>query len=232
MGAGIAISLATAGYDVVLVDANATALEAGLQRVRSTIDGSARKGRLTADAATAAIARVKGSSTYDDLATAELVIEAVFEKMSVKQDVFASIDAKTGRPTYNDDHKPGTGKYAEFCPSLWGGKDWPYEAYNPHTGLVYIPANDNHCGSLEGKVQEFVAGQWWTGVDIPDIGFTVDKNAKSYGEIQAWNVNTGKKEWTHLYPVMNWGSLLTTGRPGVQRRHQRPHVPGVRCADG
>ena len=129
----------------------------------------------------------------------------------VKQDVFASIDAKTGRPTYNDDHKPGTGKYAEFCPSLWGGKDWPYEAYNPNTGMVYIPANDNHCGSLEGKVQEFVAGQWWTGVAIPDIGFTVDKNAKSYGEIQAWNVNTGEQEWTHLYPVMNWGSILTTG---------------------
>ncbi len=129
----------------------------------------------------------------------------------VKQDVFASIDPQSGRPTYNDDHKPGTGKYAEFCPSLWGGKDWPYEAYNPNTGMIYIPANDNHCGFLEGKVQEYVAGQWWTGVDIPDIGFTVDENAKSYGEIQAWNVNTGEKAWTHTYPVMNWGSLLTTG---------------------
>ncbi|MGH6895701.1 MAG: PQQ-dependent dehydrogenase, methanol/ethanol family [Geminicoccaceae bacterium] len=129
----------------------------------------------------------------------------------VKQDVFASIDPKTGRPTYNEEHKPGTGKYAEFCPSLWGGKDWPYEAYNPNTGLVYIPANDNHCGSLEGKVQEYVAGQWWTGVDIPDIGFTIDQDAKSYGEIQAWNVDTGELEWTHLYPVMNWGSILTTG---------------------
>ena len=149
----------------------------------------------------------------------------------VKQDVFASIDPKTGRPTYNDDHKPGTGKYAEFCPSLWGGKDWPYEAYNPKTGMVYIPANDNHCGSLEGKVQEYVAGQWWTGVDIPDIGFTVDENAKSYGEIQAWNVNTGKKEWTHLYPVDELGLDPDHGRrPGVQRRHQRPHVPGVRRA--
>jgi alcohol dehydrogenase (cytochrome c) len=129
----------------------------------------------------------------------------------VKQDVFASVDPKTGRPTYHDNHVPGTGKYAEFCPSLWGGKDWPYEAYNPNTGMVYIPANDNHCGSLEGKVQEHVVGEWWTGVDIPDIGFTVDKESKSYGEIQAWNVNTGEKEWTHLYPVMNWGSILTTG---------------------
>jgi alcohol dehydrogenase (cytochrome c) len=61
-------------------------------------------------------------------------------------------------------------------------------------------------------VQEYVAGKWWTGVDIPDIGFTVDKNAKSFGEIQAWDINSGKKVWSVLYPnSMNWGSILTTG---------------------
>jgi alcohol dehydrogenase (cytochrome c) len=130
----------------------------------------------------------------------------------VEQDVFASIDPKTGRPSYNEEHKPGTGKYAEFCPSLWGGKDWPYEAYNPNTGMVYIPANENHCGSLEGKVQEYVAGQWWTGVDIPDIGFTIDLNADHYGELQAWDVNTGEEVWMREHPTsMNWGSVLTTG---------------------
>jgi alcohol dehydrogenase (cytochrome c) len=130
----------------------------------------------------------------------------------VKQDVFKSIDPQTGRPEYNEDKKPGTGKRAEFCPSLWGGKDWPFEAYNPKTRMIYIPANDNHCGHLEGKVQEYVAGQWWTGVDIPDIGFTVTEGAKSYGELQAWNVDTGERAWTQLYPdSMQWGSVLTTG---------------------
>ena len=130
----------------------------------------------------------------------------------VEQDVFASIDPKTGRPTYHDEHVPGTGKYAEFCPSLWGGKDWPYEAYNPNTGMIYIPANENHCGSLEGKVQEYVAGQWWTGVDIPDIGFTIDLNADHYGELQARDVNTGEEVWMREHPTsMNWGSVLTTG---------------------
>ena len=130
----------------------------------------------------------------------------------VKQDVFKTIDAATGRPSYYDKNVPGTGKYAEFCPSLWGGKDWPFEAFSPKTGLIYIPANDNHCGYLEGKVQDYVAGQWWTGVDIPDIGFTVDKAAKHYGELQAWNVHTGERVWTQLYPKsMNWGSILATG---------------------
>ena len=129
----------------------------------------------------------------------------------VKQDVFKSIDPQTGRPEYNEGRKPGTGKRAEFCPSLWGGKDWPFEAYNPKTRMIYIPANDNHCGHLEGKVQEYVAGQWWTGVDIPDIGFTVAENAKSYGELQAWDVDTGERAWTQLYPdSMQWGSVLTT----------------------
>ncbi len=133
-------------------------------------------------------------------------------KAYVKQTVFKSIDPTTGRPTYNEDHKPGTGKYADFCPSLWGGKDWPYEAYNPKTGMIYIPANDNHCGHLEGKKEEYVAGQWWTGVSIPDIGFTVDKNARSFGEIQAWDVSTGQRAWTHLFnDTMNWGPILTTG---------------------
>ena len=53
----------------------------------------------------------------------------------VPQDVFKSIDPKTGRPDVDLDHKPGTGKAAQFCPGLWGGKDWPYEAYNPKTGM-------------------------------------------------------------------------------------------------
>jgi alcohol dehydrogenase (cytochrome c) len=129
----------------------------------------------------------------------------------VKQNVFKSIDATTGRPEIDDAHKPGTGKRADFCPSLWGGKDWPFDAYNPKTGMIYIPSNDNHCGAMEGKVQEYVAGQWWTGVAIPDIGFTVDKNAAFYGELQAFDVNQGKRVWRQLYPSsMMWGSLLTT----------------------
>jgi alcohol dehydrogenase (cytochrome c) len=133
-------------------------------------------------------------------------------KAYVKQNVFTSIDPKSGRPSIDPAHKPGTGKKAEFCPSLWGGKDWPFEAYNPKTGMVYIPSNDNHCGIMEGKVQDYVAGQWWTGVAIPDIGFQVDKNAAFYGEIQAIDINTGKRDWRVLYPSsMMWGSLLTTG---------------------
>src|SRR5436309_816060 len=130
----------------------------------------------------------------------------------VKQNVFKSIDPTTGRPTYNEDRIPRTGKRADFCPSLWGGKDWPFAAYNPKTAMLYIPANDNHCGYMEGKVQKYEAGKWWTGVDIPDIGFAVDKTARHFGEVQAWDVSGNKRVWSHLFPdSMNWGPVMTTG---------------------
>ena len=92
--------------------------------------------------------------------------------------MFKSIDPKTGRPDVDLAHKPATGKDASSAPALWGGKDWPYEAYNPKTGMIYIPSNENHCNNLEGKVEERVPGQWWTGVAIPDFHFTVDTKAR------------------------------------------------------
>ncbi len=129
----------------------------------------------------------------------------------VHNNVFKSLDPKTGRPTYDENHKPVTGKDVTYCPSLWGGKDWPYEAYSPKTGMLYIPFNDNHCMSLKGKVQERVPGQWSAGIDIPDIKLLVDKNPKYIGGIQAWDVNSGKQNWRVEYPKSwNWGSPLTT----------------------
>jgi 3-hydroxyacyl-CoA dehydrogenase len=92
MGSGIAISLATSGHDVVIIDSEPTAVESGLQRVTSTIEASARKGRITAAAAAAAIGRVTGTHALAAVAPAGLVIEAVFENMAVKQQVFRSLD--------------------------------------------------------------------------------------------------------------------------------------------
>jgi len=140
------------------------------------------------------------------------VISYINAQAYVPQNVFKSIDPKTGRPEVDTAHKPGTGKAAQFCPGLWGGKDWPYEAYNPKTGMVYIPSNENHCNTLEGKVEERVPGQWWTGVAIPDFHFSVDTKASFYGELQAYDVNSGKRVWRNLYPAsMMWGSVLATG---------------------
>lgn len=91
MGAGIAISLATAGYRVTLVDTNEAALSKGIDRLTSTLRAAAEKGRMDAPTAEAAIARVRPAATLEGLAGADLVIEAVFESLSVKRDVFAQL---------------------------------------------------------------------------------------------------------------------------------------------
>ena len=130
----------------------------------------------------------------------------------VPQNVFKSIDPKTGRPDVDMDHKPATGKVAQFCPGLWGGKDWPFESYNPKMGVAFIPTNENHCNKFEGKVEERVPGQWWTGVAVPDLGYSVDTKPGFYGALQAYDVNTGKRLWKDTYAnSLNWGSTLSTG---------------------
>ena len=67
-------------------------------------------------------------------------------KPYVNQNVFRGLDPVTGRPDVDPDRKPGTGKRAEFCPSLHGGKNWPPIAFSPQTRMIYIPANNNLCG--------------------------------------------------------------------------------------
>jgi 3-hydroxyacyl-CoA dehydrogenase len=91
MGSGIAISLATAGFDVTLVDTKPEALSAGMERVRSTLAAAVGKGRLDAAAAAAARERVSAGDRIEALGNADLVIEAVFESLAVKRDVFASL---------------------------------------------------------------------------------------------------------------------------------------------
>jgi 3-hydroxyacyl-CoA dehydrogenase len=96
MGAGITVSLATGGIGVTLIDARQEALDAGLARVKSLIDASERKGRLDAAAAAGARDRVRGSLTLAAVAGAELVIEAVFENLAVKCELFSRLGELAG----------------------------------------------------------------------------------------------------------------------------------------
>jgi alcohol dehydrogenase (cytochrome c) len=138
-------------------------------------------------------------------------ISFVGAKPYVKQDVFTSLDPKTGRPTYDESRKPVVGKKVSFCPSLWGGKDWPPAAYNPKTNYLYIPANENLCGSLVGRLEDYRPGQLWLGTKIEDIGMTVAKDASHIGELQAWDMDRFEKVWTQKFRYHNFGPVLTTG---------------------
>ncbi len=127
----------------------------------------------------------------------------------VYQNVFTAIDPVSGRPEYDQERKPGTNRPATFCPSLWGGKDWPPAAYSPQTGYLYIPANENLCSNMVGVEVDYVPGRGFTGAS--QTVFVVD-DAEHIGEIQAWNLATGEEVWTHEFPdSQNWGPIMTTG---------------------
>jgi 3-hydroxyacyl-CoA dehydrogenase len=96
MGGGIAMALANAGLPVVLVDADAAALERGLQRVRANYDTSVQRGKLTPEAVAERMARIRGTNNLADAGGpdgADLFIEAVFEDMALKQRLFRELDA-------------------------------------------------------------------------------------------------------------------------------------------
>ena len=134
-------------------------------------------------------------------------------KPYVNQNVFLSLDPKTGRPNVDPARKPGTGKTADFCPGLHGGKNWPPIAFSPQTRMIYVPANNNICGSLTGAPVTYQAGRGFTGTARGGPGGAppLTPGADHFGEVQAWNVDTGKKVWTHNYAKSpNWGSMMTT----------------------
>lgn len=135
----------------------------------------------------------------------------------VNNNVFTAIDKTTGRPSYDPKRTPGLGKgNVGFCPSLWGGKDWPPEAWNPKTGLFYIPANNNLCAELpEPEPTKYKKGDLYIGYSIEavlgSLRYQDGKAPSTIGELQAWDLKTGKLAWVHKFPTFNWGPLLTTG---------------------
>lgn len=85
MGGGIAMSFATAGIAVTLIEINGEALQRGLGLIRKNYDAAVGKGRITTAQAGQRMALIGGSLNYADIADCDLVIEAAFEDMKIKQ---------------------------------------------------------------------------------------------------------------------------------------------------
>lgn len=92
MGGGIAMSFANAGIPVRVLEMKREALDKGLATCRRNWEATAKKGRLSMDEVERRMALLKPTLKYEDLAGADIVIEAVFEDMKVKQDVFRTLD--------------------------------------------------------------------------------------------------------------------------------------------
>ncbi|MBV8915711.1 MAG: enoyl-CoA hydratase/isomerase family protein, partial [Acetobacteraceae bacterium] len=98
MGGGIAMCFANAGIPVTVVEMEQAALDRGLGRVQELYEGSAKRGSITQEQARERRGLIEGTLAFDSVRDADIVIEAAFEEMSVKRDVFAKLDrlAKPG----------------------------------------------------------------------------------------------------------------------------------------
>jgi alcohol dehydrogenase (cytochrome c) len=127
----------------------------------------------------------------------------------VKQNVFKGLDPKTGRPEIDFARKPDIGKVADFCPSWHGAKNWQPGAYSPKTRMIYVPTQENLCAVMVGRSMQTPTGA--TRVATTNRMY-IAPGADHLSEVQAWNVDTGKKVWSHRFAKSpNWGPIMTTG---------------------
>ncbi len=93
MGGGIAMCFANAGIPVVVVEGDGSALERGLEKIRGLYESSMSKGRLSKDGFENRMALLSGTTDFSRLSQADIVVEAVFEEMLVKKNVFEKLDS-------------------------------------------------------------------------------------------------------------------------------------------
>ena len=98
MGGGISMNFANAGIAVTIVEQNQERLDKGLGIIRKNYENTANKGRITFEDVEKRMNLIQGSTSVEDLSESDLIIEAVFENMDLKKDIFRTLDkiAKDG----------------------------------------------------------------------------------------------------------------------------------------
>jgi 3-hydroxyacyl-CoA dehydrogenase len=115
MGGGIAMNFANAGIPVKIVETRQDVLDKGLAIIRKNYENTVSKGKLTPEKCAQRLALITGTLSYEDIAEADIVVEAVFEDMGVKEQVFRQLDKvmkpgailATNTSTLNVDHIAG-----------------------------------------------------------------------------------------------------------------------------
>ena len=93
MGGGIAMNFVNAGIPVVLLETKQEALDKGIATIRKNYENTMKKGKLTPEKFEQRVSLISGTLAYADIADADIVVEAVFEDMGVKETVFRQLDA-------------------------------------------------------------------------------------------------------------------------------------------
>jgi 3-hydroxybutyryl-CoA dehydrogenase len=100
MGHGIALVAAKAGFDVFIQDIKDEYVQKGISKIERFLDKSIEKGKITADEKKKVLSNIKGTTKLKDLKDVDLVIEAIFENIKVKKEVFKALDKICKKETY------------------------------------------------------------------------------------------------------------------------------------
>lgn len=167
MGGGIAMNFANAGIPVVLLETKQDALDKGLATIRKNYENTLKKGKLTQEKFDQRMALVTGTLEYTAIADADIVIEAVFEDMGVKETVFRKLDEvmKPGAILASNTSTLDLDKIAAFTSR-------PHDVVGTH---FFSPANVM-------KLLEIVRGKA-TGKDVLATTMALSKKLKKTGVV-------------------------------------------------
>ncbi|QQR55980.1 MAG: enoyl-CoA hydratase/isomerase family protein [Candidatus Melainabacteria bacterium] len=183
MGAGIAQAAAYKGFEVYLKDIDQAALDKGVQTVKGLFDNLVEKGRMSESEAKEKFALLKGTLSYNDMSNCDIVIEAVLEKLSVKEAVRAELEKVITKPFIFASNTSSLSISEMAKGSRHEDKVVGVHFFNPvhKMPLVEIVRGDKTSSETEALAQEFAMKLGKTTVITGDApGFVVNRILAPY----------------------------------------------------
>ncbi len=183
MGAGIAQAAAYKGFEVYLKDIDQAALDKGVQTVKGLFDNLVEKGRMSESEAKEKFALLKGTLNYNDMSNCDIVIEAVLEKLSVKEAVRAELEKVITKPFIFASNTSSLSISEMAKGSRHEDKVVGVHFFNPvhKMPLVEIVRGDKTSSETEALAQEFAMKLGKTTVITGDApGFVVNRILAPY----------------------------------------------------